>query len=130
MKTIGIDHVVLRVYDIEKMARFYSSVLGCAVERLRDELGMVHLRAGASLIDLVAVDGKLGRKGGRGPGAEGHNMDHLCLRIAGFDAQRIRQELEDSGIAIGEEGVRYGSSGMAASIYLRDPEGNGLELRS
>lgn len=130
METIGIDHVVLRVHDLEKMARFYSRVLGCPVERRRDDLGMIHLRAGPSLIDLVAVDGKLGRAGGRAPGVEGRNMDHLCLRIADFDAQRIRRELEEAGVATGEQGVRHGASGSAVSLYLRDPEGNGLELRS
>ncbi len=59
-----IDHVVLRVADVAAMQRFYCEVLGCQEERRQDEIGLVQLRAGDSLIDLVALDGKLGRLGG------------------------------------------------------------------
>ena len=56
----GIDHVVLRVVDVEGVIRFYQDVLGCAVERREDDLGLIQLRAGRSLIDLVDVNGELG----------------------------------------------------------------------
>ncbi len=111
------------------MLRFYVDLLGCAVERRRDDIGLVQLRAGASLIDLVPVDGKLGRVGGAAPGAEGRNLDHLCLRIEGFDTELARAELEAAGVAVGEAGMRYGSTGEAMSLYLTDPDGNALELR-
>ena len=58
----GIDHVVLRVVDVEGVIRFYKDVLGCAVERRKDDLGLIQLRAGRSLIDLVDVNGELGQK--------------------------------------------------------------------
>ena len=76
-----IDHVVLRAIDLAAMQLFYCEVLGCRLERRQDEIGLLQLRAGASLIDLVSIDGKLGRHGGAAPGGEGHNMDHLCLRV-------------------------------------------------
>jgi glyoxylase I family protein len=126
----GFDHVVLRVKDMERAIGFYSGVLGCQVVHRQDELGLVHLRAGTSLIDLIDVAGKLGHAGGRAPGPEGRNMDHLCLRIADFDVERITQELTSKGVAVGETARRYGSTGEATSIYLTDPEGNGLELRA
>lgn len=78
-----IDHVVLRVQDLAAMQAFYCDVLGCTEERRQDAIGLVQLRAGTSLIDLVPLDGKLGRLGGAGPGKEGHNMDHLCLSVEG-----------------------------------------------
>ena len=78
---LGIDHVVLRVTDLEAALRFYCDVIGCREERRVDDLGLVQLRAGRSLIDLVAVDGRLGRAGGAPPEVEGRNMDHLALRI-------------------------------------------------
>ncbi len=84
-----IDHVVLRVTDLEAMLRFYCDALGCVIERRQEELGLTQLRAGRSLIDLVTVDGKLGREGGAAPGPEGRNMDHLCLRVDPFDGQAI-----------------------------------------
>jgi glyoxylase I family protein len=129
MELLGIDHVVLRVIDAERMTAFYTDVLGCTVERRQDAIGLIQLRAGAQLIDLVPVDGKLGRAGGAAPGREGRNMDHLCLRVAGFDAEAVRRELEAAGVKVGETGSRYGSTGEALSIYLEDPEGNALELR-
>jgi glyoxylase I family protein len=129
MKATGIDHVVLRVRDLERAVGFYRDILGCLVDRRRDDLGMVHLRAGPSLIDLVAVDGPLGRGGGPAPGPTGHNMDHLCLRVADFDADEIRAHLVRHGVTIGEIGARYGSTGDGQSLYLEDPDGNRLELR-
>src|SRR6476619_4168056 len=66
-----IDHLVLRVRDIDAMRTFYCDVLGCREERRQDEIGLLQLRAGASLIDLVSIDGKLGRMGGGAPSAEG-----------------------------------------------------------
>jgi glyoxylase I family protein len=130
IRVTGIDHVVLRVKDLAKMLDFYTRVLGCRLERSQDEIGLYQLRAGTSLIDLVTVEGKLGAKGGAAPGPGGRNMDHLCLRLADFDAARIKAHLQHHGVAIGEEGVRYGAAGEAPSLYLTDPEGNGLELRA
>ena len=124
-----IDHVVLRAIDIEAMQRFYVDVLGCHEERRQDEIGLVQLRAGRSLIDLVAVDGKLGRHGGAAPGAQGHNMDHLCLRVEDYDEAAILIHLKSHGVRIGELGSRYGAQGEGPSIYLYDPQGNMIELK-
>jgi glyoxylase I family protein len=124
-----IDHVVLRVIDIDAMQRFYCEVLGCREERRQDEIGLVQLRAGNSLIDLVPVDGKLGRHGGAAPGSEGHNMDHLCLRVEGYDEAAILAHLKAHGVRIGELGSRYGAQGEGPSIYLYDPQGNMIELK-
>lgn len=124
-----IDHVVIRAKDLDAMLRFYVDVLGCPIERRQDEIGLVQLRAGRSLIDLVPVDGKLGRMGGAAPGAEGHNMDHLCLRVDPFDADQIRAFLADHGVEAGEPSSRYGAEGEGPSLYLHDPEGNMVELK-
>lgn len=124
-----IDHVVLRVADVSAMQRFYCEVLGCVEERRQDEIGLVQLRAGDSLIDLVTLDGKLGRLGGAGPGSEGRNMDHLCLQVEGYEEAAILAHLKAHGVRIGEIGSRYGALGEGPSIYLHDPEGNMVELK-
>ena len=129
MRPLGIDHVVIRVRDLDAMIAFYCDVVGCTVERRRDDIGLIQLRAGAALIDLVPVDGMLGAKGGAAPGPEGRNMDHLCLRIANFEIEAVRAHLKSHGVEPGEEGLRYGSTGEAVSIYFADPDGNTLELR-
>jgi glyoxylase I family protein len=124
-----IDHVVLRVRDMSAMQRFYCEVLGCVEERRQDEIGLVQLRAGDSLIDLVSLDGKLGRLGGAGPGTQGHNMDHLCLRLDNYDEAAIVAHLKAHGVRMGEIGSRYGARGEGPSIYLYDPQGNMVELK-
>ncbi|MES2537259.1 MAG: VOC family protein [Pseudomonadota bacterium] len=124
-----IDHLVLRVRDLEAMVTFYCDVIGCQVDRRRDDLGLVHLRAGRSLIDLVSVDGKLGQAGGAAPGSQGHNVDHFCLRIDPYDESALRQHLAAAGVKTGKGGVRYGAEGLGPSLFLSDPEGNTVELR-
>jgi len=125
-----IDHIVLRVTDLEAMLRFYCEVLGCRIERRQEEIGLTQLRAGRSLIDLVTVDGTLGRQGGAPPGPEGRNLDHLCLRVESFDADLISAHLSQFGVEAGEVASRYGAEGEGPSIYVKDPEGNVVELKS
>jgi glyoxylase I family protein len=124
-----IDHLVLRVVNLDKMLHFYCQALGCTVERRQDEIGLVQLRAGRSLIDLVPVDGKLGRAVGAAPGAEGRNMDHFCLRVEPFDEAAIRSQLAQQGYTAGAVESRYGAEGEGPSIYLSDPEGNVVALK-
>jgi glyoxylase I family protein len=124
-----VDHLVLRVRDVAAMTRFYTEVLGCTVDKVQEPLGLYQLRAGASLIDLVSVDGKLGREGGAAPGIEGRNLDHFCLRIEPFDGPRLRDWLIAKGANPGEVVDRYGAEGQGPSLYLSDPEGNVVELK-
>ncbi len=128
-KILGIDHIVLRVADLDRMLAFYCEVLGCVVERREDRIGLIQLRAGAALIDLVPVDGELGRSGGAAPGAEGRNLDHFCLRIEPFEEDAIRAHLARHGIDAGPLKSRYGAQGVGPSIYIEDPEGNVVELK-
>jgi catechol 2,3-dioxygenase-like lactoylglutathione lyase family enzyme len=124
-----IDHLVLRVVDLERMLDFYTRALGCSVEKRQDAIGLIQLRAGRSLIDLVPVDGPLGRAGGAAPGREGRNLDHFCLRVEPFDESAIRAHLASCGVEAGPLEQRYGAEGSGPSIYLADPEGNTVELK-
>jgi glyoxylase I family protein len=129
IKIKTIDHVVLRVTDAERAIRFYRDVLGCVVERRRDAIGLIQMRAGAALIDLVPVDGEIGRMGGAAPGAEARNMDHFAVSIETFDETALRAHLAAHGIEAGEVGTRYGAAGEGPSMYVRDPDGNAVELK-
>lgn len=124
-----IDHLVLRVSDLNAMLRFYGEALGCQIERRQDTIGLVQLRAGRSLIDLVPVDGDLGRAGGAAPGPQGRNMDHFCLRVEPFDEAAIRGQLARHGYRAGPVEQRYGAEGAGPSLYVTDPEGNVVELK-
>jgi len=126
----AIDHIVLRTERLDAMVSFYREVLGCEVERrLSDEFGLVQLRAGASLIDIVPVDSELGRKGGGPPDPEARNLDHFCLQIEETDESALTDWLADHGIPAGEFERRYGAEGFGRSLYVEDPDGNVVELK-
>lgn len=130
MQILGLDHIVIRTRETAAMREFYCTVLGCTVEReLATEFGLIQLRAGSALIDLVPVDSELGRVGGAPPGAEGHNVDHFCLRVEPFDDQAIRGRLADFGVRAEAPARRYGADGFGPSIYVKDPDGNTVELK-
>ena len=119
-RVMGLDHVVLRVADIDRSIAFYGEVLGLQVERRLAEIGLVQLRAGTSMIDLV-------------PRTEdeddGRNMDHFAVRIAEMDVPALTAHLEKHGIDPGEVRRRYGAEGYGSSIYITDPDGNTVELK-
>jgi len=124
----GIDHVVLLVRDMAEAQQFYEQVLGCTVDRSLPEYGMLQLRAGAALIDLVDIgshEGEWGRPEVEG----GRNMDHVCIATGPCDETAMRAHLARHGVAIVEEGVRYGANGDGMSFYIRDPSGNQIELK-
>src|SRR5271170_6163656 len=129
IKIRELDHVVLRVIDLPTMLEFYCRVLGCEVERRQDELGLVQLRAGRSLIDMVTVTGAIGAAGGAEPRNAARNMDHFCLRVEPFDAAAIRYFLVSNSVTPGDVVSRYGAEGEGPSLYLSDPEGNTVELK-
>lgn len=125
----GLDHVVIRVRDMARLVAFWRDVLGCEVEKVQHKLGLTQMRAGRSLVDLVDVEGKIGRQGGAPPGAEGRNMDHFCLRVDPFDGAAIQAHLKAHGVEPGAVEQRYGAEGDGPSIYFTDPEGNTIELK-
>lgn len=128
-RLLSLDHIVLRVADLTRARAFYCDVLGCAFEKWQEQFGLLQLRAGASLIDLVDLAGPLGREGGVGAGSEGRNVDHFCLRIDPFDEKDLRAHLAAHGIEAGEVQRRYGAEGFGPSLYLTDPDGNVVELK-
>jgi catechol 2,3-dioxygenase-like lactoylglutathione lyase family enzyme len=124
----GIDHVLLLVSDLAPALEFYRDVLGCRVADELPEYGMVQLRAGTALIDLVDIGARAGqwaRPDVRG----GRNLDHLCIAISSHDEQALRQHLAAHSIEIVEEGVHGGARGESLSLYIRDPSGNTIELK-
>ena len=117
----ALDHVVLRVADMERAIRFYCDLLGCREERRVESIGLVQLRAGSALVDLVPR--------GAGEGAGKGNMDHFALTITPFELVAITAHFANHGITIGKPTRRYGAEGYGPSIYLADPDGNQIELK-
>ncbi len=122
-----IDHIVLRVRDLDASIAFYRDILGCEVVWRRERLGLVHLRAGASMIDLLRIDGPPGHAAAR---TGGRNLDHVCLRIEPFDEVALVAHLARHGLApAGPAALNFGAEGEGWSLYLSDPDGNTLELK-
>ncbi|HXZ86968.1 MAG TPA: VOC family protein [Candidatus Binataceae bacterium] len=122
LKVAELDHVVLRCRDQPKMLEFYTRVLGLVEERRLESIGLIQLRAGASMLDLV-------------PAAEprmdaARNVDHFCLGIEAPDLEQVARYLRGHAVEVmGEPAMRYGARGMGRSVYVRDPEGNIVELK-
>jgi len=117
-----LDHVVVRCADPRRTLDFYTRVLGLTEERRLDVIGLVQLRGGASLVDLVPADAP--------PAFERRNVDHFCLGIEADDMQAVVRWLEAEGVTmLGEPTERYGARGSGPSIYVNDPEGNVVELK-
>lgn len=121
-KVAELDHVVLRCRDQARVLEFYTHVLGLTEERRIEQIGLIQLRAGASLIDLVPA---------RHPRSEDAlNVDHFCLGIEASDLGAVARHLRERGVdVISEPAMRYGARGMGLSVYVRDPEGNVVELK-
>jgi catechol 2,3-dioxygenase-like lactoylglutathione lyase family enzyme len=125
-----LDHVVIRARDSSVLVRFYCDVLGCQVEREVTAVGLIQLRAGDSLIDVVSTSGELGRSKGAPPEPEGgHNLDHFCLRVDPFEVQALTEHLRRCGVTSSRVRDVYGAEGIGPSIYIEDPEGNQIELK-
>jgi glyoxylase I family protein len=125
-RVLRIDHIVLRCRRIATMLEFYCEVLGFEVAKRNEKLGLIHLRSQDAMIDLVALDGPLGREGGAPPGQEGRNLDHLCLRVDPFEPQALARYFEDRGIAVGELRTRFGGEGDGPSFNRALPDGTGV----
>jgi glyoxylase I family protein len=125
IRIAGLDHVVLRVGDLDRAISFYRQVLGCRVERELQQPRLVQLRAGTALIDLVPASASPSEAEDK----TGRNMDHFCVRLAGFDAAALRAHLAANGVDPGDVHERYGAEGYGPSIYISDPDGNTVELK-
>ena len=124
LEITGIDHLVVRVSDQARSLAFYRDVLGLAVEREQPELGLIQLRAGRALIDLIPA-GASGAADPRRP-----NIDHFALEVRAFEEAALREYLAAMQVAIVVSGLRYGAGGEGPSLYVRDPDGNKIELKA
>ena len=122
-----IDHVVLRTRHPDRLIAFYRDVMGCPVEREAEGSGLVQLRAGRSLIDIVDVSQSAGRD--RDVAHDTGNMDHVCLQLKNWDETAVVEHLRKHGVATGDVAIRYGAQGNGPSLYISDPDGNTVELK-
>jgi catechol 2,3-dioxygenase-like lactoylglutathione lyase family enzyme len=129
VKITEMDHIVLRVKDVEESLRFYTQVLGMPAERVEQwragEIRFPSARINAdTIIDFFGSDQEPIAKDGI------KNQDHYCMVIEKTDMEALKAKFEAMGVGIqAGPGKRWGSHGDGISLYIYDPDDNVVELR-
>jgi glyoxylase I family protein len=130
MDVVDIDHVAIRVSDLDSALSFYHDLLDLPIrDRDRYEAGevpFVAVAAGGRHIHLVPTDEEIDVSG-----------EHLCLLIRSDDVDSrdeldsLLDDLRSRGITVeeGEPVTRDGAYGRAWAAYVRDPDGRRVELK-
>lgn len=120
----GLDHVVIRVSDVQRSLAFFENVLGLKLERIFAELGVYQVRCGANLIDLQTL-----KAGETLPPPDSRGIDHLCLSVDA-DADTLQRALAAAAVPVVRGPVEvYGARGFGTSFYIADPDGYVIELK-
>jgi len=129
VKITEMDHIVLRVKDVETSLKFYTETLGLKPERIEEwragKIRFPSARINAdTIIDLFASDQEPIDKDGA------KNQDHYCMVIEKTDMEELKSKFEAMGVGIqAGPGQRWGSHGDGTSLYVYDPDDNVVELR-
>lgn len=123
-----LDHVGVKVTDLERAISFYTGLFGFPVaERRRFENGVdaAGLKIGQSLMFLLFR-----------PEYRAHNpedpagIDHFCLTFEPPEWEAIIAKVREKGIpTVGEIMERGGATGFGPSLYIVDPDGNQIEVK-
>ena len=129
VKITELDHIGLRVKDVQASLRFYSDLLGLKNERVdewrKGEIGFPSVRLNSdTLIDFFLSEEIVEDTN------KEVNQDHFCLVIEPTDMENLKTKLEGLGVRIHSgPGKRWGAHGDAISLYIYDPDQNVVELR-
>ena len=121
----GLDHVVLRIADIERSRDFYTRILGMALERIIEDAKIYQFRCGRTLLDLQELPS--GTALAEGPA---RGVDHVCVLLQG-DFGKVVEYLRAQQVTITFGPVElYGATGFGTSVYVLDPDGHTIELKA
>lgn len=121
-RVTALDHLVLVTPDVERALAFYSGVLGLASERVAEwRAGQVPFPS-VRIDETTLIDLSAGTR-------TGENLAHVCLVVEGADLDALASDPRLAPVTGPVDGL-YGARGYAASIYVQDPDGNTVELRT
>jgi catechol 2,3-dioxygenase-like lactoylglutathione lyase family enzyme len=120
VKAVGLDHVVLNVADVERSVAWYCDVLGLEGVRVdewrRGEVLFASVRLDeTTIIDLLQTE------------RTGQNVDHVCLVVEPTDLEAVAASGDFD--VVGGPARLFGARGEGVGLYVRDPDGNVVELR-
>jgi catechol 2,3-dioxygenase-like lactoylglutathione lyase family enzyme len=119
MRILKLDHVVITTADVDRLMRFYTEELGLVAEGVDQwkagELPFPSLRVSPTLI----IDLQAGTR-------TGMNVDHLAFVVDDLDRAHIAQRFGNTA----EPALLLGAQGTGLGVYVRDPDGNRIELRT
>ncbi|MCY3887616.1 MAG: VOC family protein [Chloroflexi bacterium] len=123
LRGIALDHIVLPVADVDRSLGFYRDLLQLSVEREADFRAgtrpFLSVRIGTSLIDLLPT------------GTQGRVLDHICLAVEGFQGEELVAWLRDHDVPVVRGPVQVdGARGSGSAVYVTDPDGHTVELKS
>lgn len=123
LKGIALDHIVLSVADVDRSLAFYRDLLQLPVEREADFRAgtrpFLSVRIGTSLIDLLPTE------------TPTLGLDHLCLAVEGLQDEELVAWLRDHDVPVQRGPVEVdGARGVGTAVYVTDPDGHTVELKS
>ena len=122
--------MALRVRSLDESIAFYCDVLRCQIAARNEDAGIVHLRAGGQMIDLIWLEGRMGKLGGAEPRVEARNMHHVCLAYEPHDSNALFAYLDEHKIEHSAKPQdNLGAEGQGTSVYLADPDENLIEIK-
>ncbi len=128
IQVTAMDHIVLRVADVERSLRWYTERLGLTPLRVdawrSGSCPFPSVRVSAdTIIDLIEPADE------RAADAGSRNLDHFCLVVSAESLAEVRRS--DAFIIVRDPGIKlYGARGYADGLYIADPDGNEIELRA
>jgi catechol 2,3-dioxygenase-like lactoylglutathione lyase family enzyme len=112
-KVTGIDHVVYHVKDLARAKKFYVEFLGMEVDH--ESSWQCFLKCGGQGVALFEVDDNEEVHAGS-------EVNHMALRLAAGEYERVKATLENAGIKV------HGRQGDPHCVYFHDPDGHQLQL--
>ncbi len=121
MRILELDHVVFRVTDMERSVQWYRDVLGLQVVRLDEWRQGSAPFVSVRITPDTIIDLQVGV-------VDGTNVDHIALVVDDVDLAVLAASGRFGEVA--PPRPLFGARGMGVGIYVRDPDGHGIELRT